>query len=136
MKSIVEYIAFFTLLGGSMAIAFVIVRFCASLFASPDTSSWEIVYVSESPNAHRYHYSEQCDALRRNTYEIENLSVDEAELYDYEPCAICLKESARTKWDEAVGLVFIPVSCLIFWLINKIDQLSKKYKLQNPIVKR
>lgn len=119
-----------------MAIAFGIVRFCASMFATPNTYTWEFAYVSESPNAHRFHYTERCKALQRTTYEIETLSVDDAEDYGYEPCSLCLKESARTKWDEAAGLVFIPVSCLIFWIINKIDHFSKKYKLQNPIVRR
>ena len=136
MKSVVGFIAFFALLGGSMAIALGIVRFCASMFASPDIYTWEFAYVSESPNAHRFHYTEQCKALRRTNCKIETLSVDEAADYDYEPCSLCMKESVREKWDDVAGLVFIPVSCLMFWLINKIDQISKKYKLRNPIVKR
>ncbi len=136
MKSVVGFIAFFAVLAVSMGIALWIVRMCASIFATPDSSTWEFAYVSESPNAHRYHYSEQCNALRRTTYDIETLSVDEAEDYDYEPCSLCLKESVREKWDDAAGLVFIPVSCLLFGLINKIEQFSKKYKLRNPIVKR
>lgn len=74
--------------------------------------------------------------LRRTTYDIEMLSVDEAEDYEYEPCGLCLKESVREQWDDAAGVVFIPVSCLLFGLINKIDQFNKKYKLRNPIVKR
>lgn len=136
MKSVVGFIAFFAVLAVCMGIALWIVRMCASIFATPDSSTWESAYVSESPNAHRYHYSEQCNALRRTTYDIETLSVDEAEDYDYEPCSLCLKESVREKWDDAAGLVFIPVSCLLFGLINKIEQFSKKYKLRNPIVKR
>lgn len=136
MRSFVGFIAFFALLGVSMAIALGIVRVCASIFATPDIYTWEIAYVSESPNAHLFHYTAQCKTLLRTTYEIETLSVDEAEDYGYEPCSLCLKESARTKWDEATGLVFIPVSCLLFWLINKIDQFSEKYKLQNPIIRR
>ncbi len=136
MKSVVEYIACLSILAGSMGIALGIVRLCASIFATPDSSTWEFAYVSESPNAHRYHYSELCNALRRTTYDIKTLSVDEAEDYDYEPCSLCLKESVREKWDDAAGLVFIPVSCWIFGLINKIDQFSKKYRLRNPIVKR
>lgn len=136
MKSVVGFIAAISILAVSMGIALWIVRICASIFATPDSSTWEFAYVSESPNAHRYHYSEQCNALRRTTYDIETLSVDEAEDYDYEPCGLCLKESAREKWDDAAGLVFIPVSCLLFGLINKIEQFSKKYKLRNPIVKR
>lgn len=136
MKSVVGFIAFFAVLAVSMGIALWIVRMCASIFATPDSSTWEFAYVSESPNAHRYNYSEQCNALRRTTYDIETLSVDEAEDYDYEPCSLCLKESVREKWDDAAGLVFIPVSCLLFGLINKIEQFSKKYKLRNPIVKR
>lgn len=136
MKSVVGFIAVFAVLAVSMGIALRIVRMCASIFATPDSSTWEFAYVSESPNAHRYHYSEQCNALRRTTYDIETLSVDEAEDYDYEPCSLCLKESVREKWDDAAGLVFIPVSCLLFGLINKIEQFSKKYKLRNPIVKQ
>lgn len=135
-KNILGFLSFFAVLAGSMAIALWIVRLFASIFATPDSSTWEFAYVSESPNAHRYHYSEQCNALRRTTYDIETLSVDEAEDYDYEPCSLCLKESVREKWDDAAGLVFIPVSCLLFGLINKIEQFSKKYKLRNPIVKR
>lgn len=136
MRSVVGFVAFLALLGVSMAIAFGIVRFCASMFATPDIYTWEFAYVSESPNAHRFHYTAQCKALQRTTYEIETLSVDDAEDYGYEPCSLCLKASVKDKWDDAAGLVFIPVSCLIFWLINKIDQFSKKYKLQNPIVRR
>lgn len=129
-------ILFVAFLGGSMGIALGTVRLCAILFATPDSSTWDFAYVSESPNAHRYHYSEQCNALRRTTYNIRTLTMDEVEDYDYEPCNLCLKESVRKKWDDAAGLVFIPVSCLIFGLINKIEQFSKKYKLRNPIVKR
>lgn len=136
MKSVVGFITAISILAASMGIALWIVRLCASIFATPDSSTWEFAYVSESPNAHRYHYSEQCNALRRTTYDIEILSVDEAEDYDYEPCSLCLKESVREKWDDAAGLVFIPVSCLLFGLINKIEQFSKKYKLRNPIVKQ
>lgn len=136
MKSVVGFIAFFAILAGSMAIALWVVRLCANIFATPDSSTWEYAYVSESPNAHRYHYSEHCKALRRTTYDIKMLSVDEAEDYEYEPCGLCLKESVRKQWDDAAGLVFIPVSCLLFGLINKIEQFSKKYKLRNPIVKR
>lgn len=130
MKSVVEFIAFFAVLAGSMAIALWVVRLCVSMFATPDSSTWEFAYVSESPNAYCYHYSEQCNALRRTTYDIETLSVDEAEDYDYEPCGLCLKESVREKWDDAAGWLFIPVSCVIFGLINKIEQFSKKYKLE------
>lgn len=136
MKGVVEFIAFFAVLAGSATIALWVVGLCAGIFATPDSSTWEFAYVSESHNAHRYHYSEQCNALRRTTYNIETLSVDEAEDYGYEPCSLCLKESVREKWDDAAGLVFIPVSCLIFGLINKIERLRKKYKLRNPIVKR
>ena len=136
MKSLVEFIIGFALLGVSAIVALGIVRFCANIFATPDTDTWEFAYVSESPNARHFHYSEECKALRRTTYEIEILSVDEAEDYEYEPCSLCLKESAREKWDDVADIIFIPVSCLIVGLINKIEQFNKKYKLRNPIVKR
>lgn len=135
-KTVLEFVAFFALIAGSMAFAVGTTRCCASRFASPDTSTWEFAYVSESPNARCYHYSEQCKALRRTTYEIETLSVDEAEDYDYEPCSLCLKESVREKWDDAAGVIFIPVSCLLFGLVNKIGRFRKKYKFRNPIVKK
>lgn len=135
MKDFVGFVSFLAFLAGSVFIAFGIVRFCAAHFATPDPSTWEFAYVSESPNARCYHYSEDCKALRRTSYDIETLSIDEAEKY-YEPCSICLKESVRRQWDDAVGLLFIPVSCLIYWLINKIDIFNKKYKFRNPIVKR
>lgn len=136
MKSMVEFILFFAFLGVSMAVTFGIVRYCAVLFATPDTSTWEFAYVSESPNAHRYHYSMDCKALRNTSYDIETLSVNEAEDYDYQPCGLCLKKSIRYQWDDAVGLLFIPVSCLIYGLINKINQFHKKYKLRTPIIRR
>ena len=135
-KNILIGILFTSCFMGCGFITFGIVRFCAARFATPDPSTWEFAYVSESPNAHRYHYSEHCKALRRTTYDIEMLSVDEAEDYEYEPCGLCLKESVREQWDDAAGVVFIPVSCLLFGLINKIDQFNKKYKLRNQIVKR
>lgn len=119
-----------------MGISLGIVRFCASMFATPDLYTWEFAYVSESPNAHRFHYTDQCRALQRTTYEIETLSVDEAVDYDYEPCSLCLKKSTQEKWDDAAGLFFIPVSCLIFWMIDKLDKFTKKYKLRSPIVRR
>ncbi len=133
---IVQGILFLAFLAGSMLISFGIVRFCAMNFATPDPSTWEFAYVSESPNARCYHYSEDCKALRRTYYDIETLSVDEAEDYDYEPCSFCLKESAHKKWDNAIGFLFMPVSCLMYWLINKIGLFNKKYKFRNPIVKR
>lgn len=135
-KTILVGILFVSLLIGSAFLSYGIVRFCAACFATSDPTTWEVAYVSESPNAHRYHYSEHCKALTRTTYNIEMLSVDEAEDYEYEPCGLCLKESVRKQWDDAAGVVFIPVSCLLFGLINKIDQFNKKCKLRNPIVKR
>lgn len=134
-KNILTGILCISFFMGSTIIPFGIVRFCAAHFATPDPSTWEFAYVSESPNARCYHYSEDCKALSRTSYDIETLSVDEAEIY-YEPCSFCLKESVREKWDDAIGLLFIPVSCLIYWLINKIDLFQKKYKFRNPIVKR
>ena len=136
MKHIIGLILYFAFLGVSMAISFGIVRYCAVLFATPDTSVWEFAYVSESPNAHRYHYSKDCKALRKTSYDIETLSVSEAEDYDYQPCNLCLEKSIRYQWDDAVGLFFIPVSCLIYGLINRIDQFCKKYKLRTPIIRR
>lgn len=135
-RNAVEFIAFFVFLIGSGVIALGIVRFCAAHFATPDSSTWEYAYVSESPNAHRYHYSEQCNALQRTTFDIEVMSVDEAEDYDYEPCSLCLKESVGEQWDDAAGFLFIPVSCFIYWIINKIDLFHKKYKFRSPIVRR
>lgn len=136
MKTVIGFIAYFAFLAGSMAIALGIVRLCASLFATPDSSTWEYVYVSESPNAYSYHCSENCKALRKTSYDIEILPVEKAEDYGYEPCKLCLKESVRKQWDDAVGLVLFPVCLVLYWLISKIDQFSKKYKLRNPIVKR
>lgn len=135
-KDVFDVIFSLLFIFGSMYISLMSLRFCAARFASPDTSTWEFAYVSESPNAHSYHYSENCKALRNTSYNIETLSIEEAEDYDYVPCNICLKESARYQWDDAVGLLFIPVSCMIYWLINKIDLFHKKYKFRNPIVKR
>lgn len=119
-----------------MAIALGIVRFCAGKFATPDSSAWEFAYVSGSPNAHRYHYSEDCKALRKTSYGIETLSVEDAEDHDYEPCKLCLKETVSKQWDYAAVILFIPISCLIFGLIEKISQFHKKYKFRNPIVER
>lgn len=136
MKSIIGFIAFCAILTGSAFIPFWIVRFCAVHFAVPDPTTWEFAYISESPNARCYHYSEDCKALRRTSYDIEMLSVDEAEDYDYEPCNICLKESVQKKWDDVACLLIFPLFCLLFALVNKIDQFNKKYKLRNPIVKR
>ena len=136
MKSIVGFILFFAFLAGSMAIALWIVRSCASIFATPNANTWEYAYISESPNAHRFHYSEDCMSLRHSIYNIEMLTVDDAENYGYKPCRLCLKQSVREKWDDAAGLVFIPVSCFIFWMLNKIDQFHKRYQFRNPIVKR
>lgn len=135
-KTILVGILFASLLIGSAFISFGIVRFCAARFATPDPTTWEFAYVSESPNARCFHYSEDCRALGRTTYEIEAFSVDEAEGYGYEPCALCLKGSVREKWNDAAGLLFIPVSCLLFGLVNKMNQLCKKYKLRTPIVER
>lgn len=136
MKSVLEFIAFFGIIVCCMGISLWIVRLCAGAFATPEPDTWEFAYVSESPNAHCYHYSKHCISLRRTNYEIERLSVDEAEDYDYEPCKLCLRESAKEKWDDAAGLVFIPISCLVFWLIDKFFQFRKKYKLRSPIVKK
>ena len=136
MKKVVGVILFFAFLGVSMTISFGIVRYCAVLFATPNTSVWEFAYVSESPNAHKYHYSEDCKALRKTPYDIEMLSVREAEDYDYQPCNLCLEKLTRYQWDDAVGLFFIPVSCLILCLIDKIDQFRKKYKFHTPIIRR
>lgn len=136
MKDFVGFITFLAFIGSSMFIAIGIARICATLFATPDTSTWEFAYVSESPNAHSFHYSEDCNALRKTTYDIELMSVEEAEDYDYEPCRLCLKESKRKQWDDASVVLFFPVSCLVYWLINKIDRFRKEYKFRNPIVKR
>lgn len=135
-QTILTHLAFLCCLGLSVFISFQIVRVCAALFATPDASTWEFAYVSESPNAYSFHYSENCNALRKTTYDIELMSVEEAEDYDYEPCRLCLKESKRKQWDDAAGVLFIPVSCLIFWLINKIGRFHKEYKFRNPIIKR
>lgn len=136
MKNFVGFIFFFTILGGSGAAAFGIVRMCAVLFANPDSSSWEYAFVSESPRAYSYHYSEDCKALRKTEYDIIASSVEEAEDFGYEPCSLCLKESVRYMWDDwACALVF-PILCLILWIINKIERFHKLYKLRNPVVKR
>lgn len=135
MKDVLGFILFFVFLGISWAISLGIVQYCAVLFATPDTSTWEFAYVSESPNAYSYHYSDDCKALRKTSYDIETLSVNDAEFYEYEPCRLCLKKSIRYQWDDTAGLIFIPISCLIYALINKIILISKKYKLRNPIVR-
>ena len=133
MKDVVAGVVFFAVLIVSAAISIWGLSLCASTFATPDSSTWESAYVSESPNAHSYHYSEHCKALMRTTYDIKRLSVDEAEFYEYMPCSLCLKESVRHQWDGWAGLVSIPVGCLLLGLVEKIN---KKYKFRNPIVKR
>lgn len=136
MRSIVGFIAFFAFLASSMAIALGIVRLGASIFATPNPNLWEFVYVSDSPNAHRYHYSNNCKALSKTSYNIELLTIEEAEDYDYEPCKLCLEASVSHQWDEAAGILFFPVSCLVYWLINATHKFCKKYKFRNPIVRR
>lgn len=135
-RTIFHILSFFAFLVCSVIISLGMVRFCAARFAKPDPNTWEYAYVSESPNAHRYHYSEQCKALSRTVYDIEELSVDEAEFYEYEPCGICLKESTRRRWDGVVGFLAFPVGWLLYWLIIKVECVCKKYKLRNPIVRR
>ena len=125
MKDVVAGVVLIAILVVSAVITFWGVRLCANTFATPDSSTWESAYVSESPNAYSYHYSEHCKALMRTTYDIKRLSVDEAESYEYMPCGLCLKESVRYKWDDWAGLFSIPVGCLLLGLVEKID---KKYK--------
>lgn len=136
MKTVIGFIAVIAFYGVIMAISLGIVRFFAGMFAEPNVYRWEIAYVSESPNARCFHYTEQCKALRHTTYEIESLSVDDAEDCGYEPCSLCLKESARKNWDDAAEFVFFPVIGLILLLIHKIDKFSKKYQFRSPIAKR
>lgn len=136
MRKLLVVVLYMALLAGSTFLPFGIVRFCAARFATPKPYMWELTYVSESPNAYCYHYSEDCKALRRTTYDIKFLSVDEAEDCGYEPCSLCLKESVRKQWDDAACLLIFPVSCFIYWVINEIERFHKRYRFRNPIEKR
>lgn len=121
-------------------ISFQIPQFAASHFAVPNSSTWEFAYVSESPNAHCYHYSEDCTTLQNTLYNIEMLTVENAENLDYEPCKVCLKEAVCYQWNDVSCFLFIPISWLLFLLINllikKQEHLTKTFKLRNPLVKR
>ena len=128
MKSILGCLAFVLFVAVSMFISHCIVRFSAKTFAEPDYTKWEEVYVSESPNAHRFHCSSDCKALKKTSYNIELLTVEEAEVEGFEPCQLCLKESCQHQWDEWVVFIFIPVSCLVYFLLGKVWKFIKKYK--------
>lgn len=120
----------------SLATSLWVVRFCAASFAHPDASKWEYAYVSESPHAYRFHYSRECDALRRTSYEVDALSPKEAESHDYTPCKLCLKNSVRYQWDDWAIFLFFPIFGLFVMLIGKMDKFIQSYKFQSPIVRR
>lgn len=136
MRKLLVVVLYMALLAGSTFLPFGIVRFCAARFATPKPYMWELTYVSESPNAYCYHYSEDCKALRRTTYDIDVLLVDEAEELGYEPCSMCLRESVRKEWDGFACLLMLLVGLLIFWMICKVDRFHREYKFRSPIEKR
>ncbi len=136
MKKFMWVILALTFIGGCTGLAFWIIRFCAVSFIKPDPHMWEITFVSESPDAYCYHYSKVCKALSRTTYDIDAMSVEDAEEYDYKPCKLCLEESVRYELDDWGCLLIFPIILVSSVFLNELDKLCRKYKFRNPIVKR
>ena len=51
----------------------------------------ETVFVCTSPGAKAYHVSEDCMGLSNCSYEIEEISIEEAEDLDRRPCRMCIE---------------------------------------------
>lgn len=68
-----------------------IVQAYSSQAAAPthNKSTYNVAFVSESPNARKYHLSEDCPFLKRTVYPIRQTSIDEAESYGYDLCKYC-----------------------------------------------
>lgn len=135
-KNVLKFIGIALVIVLSGLIAAHVPRMVASNFASADYVFWENCYISESPNATKFHYSPSCRYLRLSEYEVEVYDIYEAEDMGFEPCKSCLKQSAKYQYDVFAPFLFIPVTIFMFWLIFRVANISTKYKLRNPIVKR
>lgn len=132
-KKIFPFLAVITFLAVGYFASAGIVRVCASLFAKPDSSNWEYVYVSESPHARKYHHDTECKFLNQSSYDYNLMSVVDAEYdYDLEPCKYCLQKNLKHQYDNLIVPVSIAVYILLFLLIKQID----KYTFRSPIVKK
>lgn len=135
-EQLIAIFSFALILAIDVFISISIVRVIAIFFAEPNSYSWEFAYVSESPNATKYHESRDCKYLKQTSYKIELMSVEEAEDEELQPCKHCLKTSVSKQFDEYSALLMLPVFCLLLWGLEKIDKLLKEYTLRNPIVKK
>lgn len=114
-----------------------LVRLVAKHFASPEPWRWEEVFISESPHAKSYHYSENCKFLKKSKYDIFSMSYNEAEFeVGLDPCRSCLKESVKEKYDEFAMFLWFPITVILGAAYNEIYIFLKKYKFQSPLVRR
>ena len=127
-KNVLAVLAFFLWLGLSAFISSQLVRACAVTFATPNSHYWEIAYASESPNAKCYHKDEDCKYLKNTRYDIDILSVEEAEEFALIPCKHCLKNSVRYQYDEIGALLIAPIAGFLLWIIHKLEIFSHSLK--------
>ena len=60
-------------------------------FVALQTSEQESVYICTSPKAYAYHKNEDCKFLKRCSYEIKAISIEDAKRKGYKPCKSCTK---------------------------------------------
>lgn len=136
-KLILSIVLFITLNICAYYLSLGSVRLCAKIFAEPKPWMWEAAYVSHSPNAKCYHYSDHCNSLVNTSYQIDIVTVSEAE-DDLGRCAckLCIEESRKHSYDKAVWYLYTPMLILLIGTLALIEKFTKKYTLRNPIIKK
>lgn len=61
------------------------------VFITPQMCETENVYICTSPKAYAYHKNENCKFLKRCSYEIKAISIEDAKRKGYKPCKSCVK---------------------------------------------
>lgn len=116
-------------------ISLLLADIASEIFTKEDSSGWKAVYVSESINATKYHYSEECKTLKRSSSLVDG-TLEEVERYGYLPCKVCLKSERKARASDNSFLWFVGFSVIFFYVGNCCYKVSKRYKIQSPIVKK